>query len=89
MTALMLILGDLLGMKQQWASVLMVLISAVLFSLYHYLGNEPFQVRSFVFRTVAGIYFAILFLVRGFGVTCGCHIAYDIVIVTLQAIAIH
>lgn len=89
MTGLMLILGDLLRLHQRWASLLMVAISAVLFSLYHYLGNESFQMRSFVFRAIAGIYFGVLFLVRGFGVTAGCHIAYDIMIIALQAVAVH
>lgn len=88
MTALMVLLADILKMKRATASLLMVLISAILFSLYHYLGPEPFQWRSFVFRTVAGIYFAGIFLTRGFGITAGCHIAYDILIVGLQAFAL-
>jgi membrane protease YdiL (CAAX protease family) len=85
MTLLMLILGDLLRMPGFWPGLLMVLISSVLFSMYHYLGYETFQWRSFAFRTVAGVYFAALFLTRGFGITCGCHISYDILVVALQA----
>jgi hypothetical protein len=53
------------------------------------LGTESFQLQSFVFRTGAGLYFAVLFLTRGFGITAGCHIAYDITIITLQAFAPH
>jgi hypothetical protein len=89
MTLISLILADLLIVHKSLSNLLMVLMSAVLFSLYHYLGAEPFQMRSFVFRTGAGIYFAGLFITRGFGVTAGCHIAYDIVIVTLQSFALH
>ena len=88
MTALMVFLADILKMKKATASLLMVLISATLFSLYHYLGYEPFQWRSFVFRTIAGIYFAVIFLTRGFGITAGSHIAYDILIVGLQAFSL-
>ncbi|MDP9175367.1 MAG: CPBP family intramembrane metalloprotease [Planctomycetota bacterium] len=88
MTALMVLLADILRLERSWASLLMVVISAVLFSMYHYLGHEPFQLQSFVFRTLAGIYFAVLFLTRGFGITAGCHISYDILIVALQAWAV-
>ncbi len=33
---------------------------------------------GFVFRTLAGAYFTLLFCFRGFGVTVGCHAAYDL-----------
>ena len=89
MTLISLVLADLLIVHKSLSNLLMVLSSAVLFSLYHYLGAETFQLRSFTFRTIAGIYFAGLFLTRGFGVTAGCHIVYDITIVTLQAFAPH
>jgi Type II CAAX prenyl endopeptidase Rce1-like len=89
MTLISMILADLLIVHKSLSNLLMVLSSAVLFSLYHYLGAESFQLKSFIFRTVAGIYFAGLFLTRGFGVTAGCHIIYDITIVTIQAFAPH
>jgi len=89
MTLISIVAADVLRLPKSLSSLLMVLISAILFSLYHYLGAEKFQLQSFVFRTGAGIYFAVLFLTRGFGVTSGCHIAYDITIVTLQAFALH
>jgi membrane protease YdiL (CAAX protease family) len=89
MTLISLVLAKLLIVHKSLSNLLMVLISATLFSLYHYLGNEPFQLQSFVFRTAAGIYFAGLFISRGFGITAGCHIAYDIAIVGLRAFAPH
>lgn len=33
---------------------------------------------GFLFRTLAGAYFTLLFCLRGFGVTVGCHAAYDL-----------
>ena len=82
-TALAIVLRN--GLKlQSWLSfLLLVVISASLFSAYHYLGNEAFNWRNFVFRTGAGMYFAVLFVIRGFGVTAGSHMAYDIMIVML------
>ncbi len=85
MTLLMVLFADVLRMRQMWASLLMVWTSAILFALYHYLGLETFQLRSFVFRTLAGVYFAVLFLTRGFGITSGCHISYDILVIVLRA----
>jgi hypothetical protein len=72
------VLIDLLRMRKTPAIVLMILIGAVGFSAYHYLGAEPFEWRSFTFRTAAGIYFGMIFLWRGLGVTAGAHAAYDI-----------
>jgi hypothetical protein len=89
MTLLTVLLADILKFTGFWSGLLIVLISAVMFSLYHYLGYETFQWRSFTFRTAAGVYFGVLFLTRGFGITSGCHIAYDVLIVALQAWASH
>ena len=83
MTLMHLALIDLLKMQRPIAICLILVLPAVLFSLYHYLGDETFAMGSFVFRTVAGIYFGIIFLVRGFGITAGAHAAYDIWIVLL------
>jgi membrane protease YdiL (CAAX protease family) len=54
-----------------------LLITSIAFSLYHYLGPEAFNVRTALFRTVAGVFFGAIYLWRGFGVTAGFHAAYD------------
>ena len=83
-TLLHLLFRDVLLMPKVWANLLMVLVSALLFASYHYLGNESFQLRSFVFRTVAGAYFGVIFLIRGFGVTAGSHACYDILVTSIR-----
>ena len=85
LTLLHLVLVDVLRMPKGRAGVLMVVSSAVLFSLYHYLGVETFSWRTCVFRAAAGIYFGAIFLCRGFGVTAGCHAAYDVLVVAMVA----
>jgi membrane protease YdiL (CAAX protease family) len=75
-----------MGFKAIWANLLMVVISSLCFSLYHYLGHEGFQLRSFAFRTLAGFYFGAVFAVRGFGLSAGSHAAYDIVVNLLRAL---
>lgn len=82
-TALAMVLRNGLRMSTGLSFLLLVVISAALFSGYHYLGNEAFNWRNFAFRTAAGVYFAVLFVVRGFGITAGSHMAYDILIIML------
>ena len=81
---LSLVVKDAMGVKAAWSSLWIVVLSAVAFAGYHYLSPaEHFQWRSFMFRTAAGAYFGLLFLLRGFGVTAGSHAAYDILILFL------
>lgn len=80
---LWLIIGKGLGVSRLWATVMVVLISAVLFSAYHYLGREAFVLHVFVFRVLAGAFFAALYMTRGLGVTAGAHAIYDVIVVGL------
>jgi membrane protease YdiL (CAAX protease family) len=84
-TALSLLFIDVLGMKRGWANLLMVAGSSLLFSIYHYLGHEPFKLQTFAFRTGAGLYFGAVFVFRGFGITAGSHAAYDMLVVLLRS----
>lgn len=87
-TLLVMLLGDLLRLPTKIAIPTAVVLSAVGFSLYHYWGYESFDWRSMVFRTTAGIFFGIIFLFRGFGITVGTHVAYDMLIVALRRFAV-
>ncbi|HZN68663.1 MAG TPA: CPBP family intramembrane glutamic endopeptidase [Tepidisphaeraceae bacterium] len=80
LTLLGIVLKDLLLFPPTLTAVVAVLLSALLFSAYHYLAPEPFRWRTFAFRTLAGVYFGVLFLLRGFGVTAATHAAYDILV---------
>jgi membrane protease YdiL (CAAX protease family) len=72
-------LGDLTPLT---ATSLAVVISALVFAAAHHDGaaGEPFQGHIFLFRTVAGVYFALLMQWRGFGVAVGAHAAYDVLV---------
>jgi hypothetical protein len=86
MCVLMVLLQDIIGMSHANAIVLSVLISAALFSAHHHVvfvngrltSASAFNWTEFSFRTMAGVYFAVLFAIRGFGVTAGTHAFYDI-----------
>jgi membrane protease YdiL (CAAX protease family) len=86
-TLLHLLLVDLLDVPKFWAGLVTVLAASLLFSLYHYLSDEPFLWRVFAFRTFAGVYFGVVFMFRGFGITACSHASYDVCVVALKALA--
>ncbi len=91
--ALMMLFQDLLRLERTKSIVLSVLLSAALFSAHHHIAfvdgqiaaNIPFNWTEFLFRTMAGVYFAALFAIRGFGITAGTHAFYDTIAVLINA----
>jgi membrane protease YdiL (CAAX protease family) len=77
-----------LGAPHRSATVLAVLASSAVFAAAHYVGRygEPILVRDFafwyglIFRFLAGVFFSVLFVVRGFGIAAGTHAGYDILV---------
>jgi len=74
-------------MPGSWSAVLAVFLTSLTFSVAHYVGasGETFSLFSFTFRTTAGCFFATVFLLRGFGITVGCHAFYDLMVGILTA----
>jgi membrane protease YdiL (CAAX protease family) len=62
-------------------------LGALAFSVFHYVGpaGDSFSLASFLQRTIAGLYFSVLIVTRGFGVTAASHALYDIFIGMLAA----
>jgi hypothetical protein len=56
--------------------------SAALFSAAHHIGpyGEAFDNYVFLFRALAGLYFALLYQLRGFAIAVGAHACYDVVV---------
>jgi membrane protease YdiL (CAAX protease family) len=59
-----------------------ILLSSLLFAAAHYLGpyGDAFNAFTFLFRVVAGGFFSLLFLYRGFGIAAGTHAGYDLLV---------
>jgi hypothetical protein len=72
----------LVGFGRLTAGMVAVIVGALVFSAFHYLGplGEPLRLDSFVFRTLAGLAFSALYLTRGFGITAWTHALYDVVV---------
>lgn len=68
------------GERATWLTA--VVLTSLLFSAAHYLGPlaDSWQLLSFVFRFVAGAFFCLLFIYRGFGITVGAHALYDVLV---------
>jgi membrane protease YdiL (CAAX protease family) len=89
---LMMLFQDALGLQKNNAIFVAVLISALLFSAHHhfffangrFFRGDPFTIGKFVFRTLAGVYFAALYAVRGFGIVAGTHAFYNILAAVLK-----
>jgi CAAX prenyl protease-like protein len=62
------------------AGVFAVGVGALIFSAFHYVGpyGDRLNLGSFAFRTVAGLLFSSLYLLRGFGITAWTHALYDV-----------
>lgn len=91
---LMLVFQDLLRLGHVASIVLSVLISAALFSASHHIDflsgqlnpRDTFSITKFLFRIIAGVYFAVLFAFRGFGITAGTHAFYNIIAVFINTL---
>jgi membrane protease YdiL (CAAX protease family) len=75
------------GAGWRLAGISATLISALIFSAFHYVGayGDPWQLESFTFRFLAGIAFSALFLLRGFGIAAWTHALYDVFLTLAQA----
>lgn len=70
----------LLGWSARLSGIVAVTVGALAFSAVHYVGTYADQLTlySFVYRTLAGVFFSALYLLRGFGITAWTHALYDV-----------
>jgi membrane protease YdiL (CAAX protease family) len=70
------------GLALAPATLLAALASAILFSTAHHIGpyGQPYSNYLFLFRLLAGLYFALLYQMRGFGIAVGAHACYNLMV---------
>jgi hypothetical protein len=79
-----------LGMALKWrrpvAVAVAVVVSALIFSAFHYVGplGDRLELPSFTFRAIAGLLLSGLYVARGFGITAWTHALYDVGLALLQ-----
>jgi len=76
----------LLGVGRALANVCAVVLAALIFSAFHYIGplGDAFRIDSFVFRALSGLTFSALYVTRGFGITAWTHALYDIFLLAVS-----
>lgn len=86
-SGLILVARTLFGMGRGAATAFAVILGALVFSAFHYIGpfGDPLEMPSFVFRTVAGLAFSGLYVTRGFGITAWTHALYDVFLLAARA----
>ncbi|UCF40468.1 MAG: CPBP family intramembrane metalloprotease [Gemmatimonadota bacterium] len=73
-----------LFMRMRWrrraAVAVALVVSALIFSVFHYVGpyGDPLTAPSFTFRAIAGLLLSGLYVARGFGIAAWTHALYDV-----------
>lgn len=70
------------GVRRAPAAGAAVVLSALLFSAFHYVGPYayPLEAGSFTFRFLAGAAFSGLYVARGLGIAAWTHALYDVLL---------
>lgn len=73
------------GLKRWLAVTLGVLVSSLIFSAVHYIGpgSDAFDIGSFSYRAVLGVFLAGIFLLRGFATAVWAHALYDVYVMVI------
>ena len=80
------VMKDLLSLPDEASMITAVALSSVGFALIHFAGpGNPFSMTKMLFYTVAGVYFAAVYICRGFGIVVGVHTLYDALVFTKEA----
>ncbi len=81
------LLAEFVRLRGNMALGLAVGVASIVFSRCHFspIGSDAFAWGSFCFRLTAGVYLSAVFLGRGPGVSGGCHVAYNILLVLLRS----
>ena len=73
-----LLLHDIFRVPDRIAAGACVVITAALFTVYHFTESNPYTHRKAIFYFTAGVYLACVYIARGFGIVVGVHALYDI-----------
>jgi len=80
------VLVDLLKATEQRGALVAIALSTVLFAISHFNEFTPTQwpMGQLAFYLIAGLYFSIVYVLRGFGIVVATHAFYDIIVNLLR-----
>lgn len=79
-----MLLVDMLGLAPGRGAMLAIVGSAVIFALSHLRMGDNFDWVAFTFYCVAGFYFAMIYVLRGFGIVVATHALYDVFVIAIR-----
>ena len=81
-SALLLVARRGFGWGNLTSAAFAVVLSALVFSGFHYIGSygDRFALSSFTYRAVAGLMLSALYVTRGFGIVAWSHALYDVML---------
>ncbi|MEM1212910.1 MAG: CPBP family intramembrane glutamic endopeptidase [Planctomycetota bacterium] len=74
------LLVDVLQLPDRWGMVAAVVCSSLAFAFYHFGENDPLVWAHFALYCLAGVYLAVVYIVRGFGIVVAVHAIYDVIV---------
>lgn len=85
-TLLHFVVTDVLGFAHKTGVVIAVVLSAIAFAWHHDAVAHAGVInwRLGFFYAIAGAYFGVLFLSRGFGIAVGAHLMYDLLVLVVM-----
>lgn len=82
---------DVLALPEKYGGGAAILLTALAFALYHFVKIKPdtwvgYSLEGvdwgrFAFFILAGVYLAMIYVIRGFGLVVGTHALYDVMVV--------
>ncbi|MDX2146572.1 MAG: CPBP family intramembrane glutamic endopeptidase [Planctomycetota bacterium] len=85
-TLVHMVIVDVMRLSRIAGVVMAAIVSAIAFAVYHDAAfRGGLQVPMIAFYAFAGLYFAVLYLLRGFGIVVGTHAFYDVLVLVVIA----
>lgn len=80
---LMLLLHYSMNVPRAASAATAIVLSAIIFALCHVqpVGAERLEWGKFFVRVTAGAYLSLIFMMRGLGISSGCHAAFNLALV--------
>ncbi|MFK7760322.1 MAG: CPBP family glutamic-type intramembrane protease [Phycisphaerales bacterium] len=85
-TMIHFVVSDVLGFSETVGYFIGLFVSAAAFAWHHdqiFLLDGSINFRMAFFYFVAGLYFGLLFLMRGLGIAVGVHLCYDLLVLVI------
>jgi len=85
-TLIHFLISDVFGFSETKGFVIGLIVSSAAFAWHHdqmFLLDGSIDVRKGIFYFLAGMYFGLLFLMRGLGIAVGVHLFYDLLVLVI------